>query len=515
MKKLIFLLLLAFPSLIALGQQAPPSVPPNVTIERVDLSGLDDTKLSSELRADIQRLVGQTYNAQTIEALTQDIQVELPEFIAAATTQPGSQPDRIRVVLLVAKISDDDALKANINSRYVVDAIQFEGMKVRISDELNAELQMMVGGNVNSAQLGSLGDRIGNENAGLNAIVTWKLQRSSQPQHVNVVYDVRKARNTLGVSLAGGAYHSRQGFSSPLFKVSYTYTPAGTLSFWMINSADELIERYAGYGVGYGMGNQTLRFELKYSSYRTQWKTNTLEADQQSNQSPGLYRLHDTLSGHATFKYPLTARTLLNGSAGLEFGELQMQSPRLGFQKSNAVTGHLESSYSRRSGMQSQIFGGSYDIAAGTGVIDSDFIYARHEAKFDYIYTRQPHTIQFNFLAGRVTGNAPMHARFSIGNSRTLRGWNKYEINPLGGNRVVYGSAGYTYKVITGFYDVGSVWDSEQPRDIRHSVGVRLSKGRCRNRLIPHPDLECFSLTVGFPINGGNARPAFILGMGF
>src|SRR6187200_983449 len=196
MKKLIFLLLLAFPSLIALGQQAPPSVPSNATIERVDLSGLDDAKLSSELRADIQRLVGQTYNAQTIEALTQDIQVELPEFIAAATTQPGSQPDRIRVVLLVAKISDDDALKANINSRYIVDAIQFEGMKVRISDELNAELQMMVGGNVNSAQLGSLGDRIGNENAGLNAIVTWKLQRSSQPQHVNVVYDVRKARNT-------------------------------------------------------------------------------------------------------------------------------------------------------------------------------------------------------------------------------------------------------------------------------------------------------------------------------
>jgi len=514
MKKLIFLLLLTFSSLMTLGQQAPPSVPPNATIERVDLSGLDDAKLSSELRADIQRLVGQTYNAQTIEALTQDIQVELPEFIAAATTQPGSQPDRIRVVLLVAKISDDDALKANINSRYIVDAIQLEGMKVRISDELNAELQMMVGANVNSAQLGSLGDRIGNENAGLNAIVTWKLQRSSQPQHVNVVYDVRKARNTLNFSLAGGAYHSRQGISSPLFKMSYTYTPVGTLSFWMVNSADELIERYAGYGVGYGLGSQILRFELKYSSYRTQWKTNTLEADKQSNQSPGLYRLRDTLSGQATFKYPLTARVLLNGSAGLEFGELQMQSPRLGFQKSNAFTGHLQTSYSRRSGMYSQNFGGSYDIAAGTGIIDSDFIYARHEARFDYAYTRQPHSILFNFLAGRVTGNAPMHARFSIGNARTLRGWNKYEINPLGGNRMVYGSAGYRYKIITGFYDVGSVWDSGQPRDIRQSVGLRLSKSGCRiSFLIPNP--ECFSLTVGFPINGGKARPAFIVGMGF
>jgi len=164
--------------------------------------------------------------------------------------------------------------------------------------------------------------------------------------------------------------------------------------------------------------------------------------------------------------------------------------------------------------MYSQNFGGSYDIAAGTGIIDSDFIYTRHEAKFDYAYTRQPHSILFNFLAGRVTGNAPMHARFSIGNARTLRGWNKYEINPLGGNRMVYGSAGYRYKIITGFYDVGSVWDSGQPRDIRQSVGLRLSKSGCRiSFLIPNP--ECFSLTVGFPINGGKARPAFIVGMGF
>src|SRR5687768_9760048 len=117
MKKRLFLLL------IALQAQ---------TVERVDLSGLSESRLSVELRADIQKLVGQPYNAQTVEALAQDIQVELPEYVAAATTQPGSQPDRIRVVLVVAKIADDPALQANINSRYIVDAIEFEGMKVRI-----------------------------------------------------------------------------------------------------------------------------------------------------------------------------------------------------------------------------------------------------------------------------------------------------------------------------------------------------------------------------------------------
>jgi outer membrane protein assembly factor BamA len=107
-----------------------------------------------------------------------------------------------------------------------------------------------------------------------------------------------------------------------------------------------------------------------------------------------------------------------------------------------------------------------------------------------------------------------MYERFSIGNAKTLRGWNKYEINPLGGDRMIYGSAGYRYKIITTFYDVGSVWDAGQDGTTRHSVGFRLGKSGCKNLLmIPHP--ECLSLTVGFPINGGNAKPSFIMGMGF
>jgi outer membrane protein assembly factor BamA len=151
-----------------------------------------------------------------------------------------------------------------------------------------------------------------------------------------------------------------------------------------------------------------------------------------------------------------------------------------------------------------------YGIAAGTGVLDSDFVYTRHEWTAHYTFARQPHAIQIDFQAGRITGEAPMHERLSIGGVRTLRGWNKYEINPLGGDRLVYGSAGYRYKIITGFYDVGSVWDAGTCQ----SVGVRLGKARCRTTLfVPHPD--CFSVAVGFPINGGSARPAFILGMGF
>ena len=519
MKKLILALLFLLSGAIVLGQQTPQAVPSNATIERVDLQGLAETRLSPELRADLQKLVGQTYNPETVNALAQDIQVELPEYVAAATAQPGSQPDRVRVVLVVAKIAENDDLKTNINSRYIIDAVEFEGLKVRISEELKAELDDLVGDNVNSALLNNLRDRIARDNPGMNADVTWKLQRSASAQHVKVVYEVRRAKNNLSFGLTGGSYHSRQGFSIPKLSLNYTHEPIGTFKFWMANNADELIERYAGYGVGYSLGTQPLqsvriRLDLNYSSYRAQWKTNTLEADQQSIHSPGLYRLRDTLSGFVNFTHPLSPRMLLTADAGVEFTEVQMQTPTTGFQKSNNVRAGIQSSYSRRPGTYSHEWGWAYRISAGTGVLDSDFIYARHEVTGHYTFTDQPHSIQFDFQAGRITGDAPMYERFSIGNARTLRGWNKYEINPLGGNRVVYGSAGYGYKIITGFYDVGSVWDSGERSELRQTVGVRLGKPRCRlTLLVPHP--ECFSVAVGFPINGGNARPSFILGMGF
>ena len=191
-----------------------------------------------------------------------------------------------------------------------------------------------------------------------------------------------------------------------------------------------------------------------------------------------------------------------------------MQSPTLGFQKSNVVRGKLFPSYFRGTDKYGLEWSGTYEGAAGTAAIDSDFIIARHEGKSDFTYARQSHSIQANFQAGRISGKAPMHERFSIGNATTLRGWNKYEINPLGGDRMIYGSVGYRYKVITGFYDVGSVWDTGQSSVVRQSLGLRLGKERCKNILIlPHP--ECFSVTVGFPINEGNIRPSFIVGMGF
>src|SRR6185295_6548835 len=121
MKKLLFLLF-AIPTLAAFGQQTAPAISPNTIVERVEVSGVSDSRLSTELRADIQKLTGQPYNAETAQQLAEGIQIELPEYVASAASQPGTQPGRIRLVFAATKIADNDALKANINSRYIVDA---------------------------------------------------------------------------------------------------------------------------------------------------------------------------------------------------------------------------------------------------------------------------------------------------------------------------------------------------------------------------------------------------------
>ena len=49
-----------------------------------------------------------------------------------------------------------------------------------------------------------------------------------------------------------------------------------------------------------------------------------------------------------------------------------------------------------------------------------------------------------------INGRAPLDDRFVLGNTYYLRGWNKYEIDPLGGNRVVSNSVEYRYGPFSG-----------------------------------------------------------------
>ena len=109
-----------------------------------------------------------------------------------------------------------------------------------------------------------------------------------------------------------------------------------------------------------------------------------------------------------------------------------------------------------------------------------------------------------------------MFERFSLGNVETLRGWNKYEFAPLGGNRVAHVTVQTTRGPFTPFYDMGSVWDAGQGLVVRKSAGVSVgfNRNQCRGWKALNP--LCYqSATVAFPIGGSSARPSLVVGFDF
>jgi outer membrane protein assembly factor BamA len=112
-------------------------------------------------------------------------------------------------------------------------------------------------------------------------------------------------------------------------------------------------------------------------------------------------------------------------------------------------------------------------------------------------------------VAGAVSGQAPLFERFALGDSAMLRGWNKYSLDPLGGNRLAYGSVTYGYRYMRVFYDAGSVWDQGHALAVKHSAGVGVSGG------LGVFEKSTFLLALAFPLRQGQITPVLIAGMNF
>jgi outer membrane protein assembly factor BamA len=142
----------------------------------------------------------------------------------------------------------------------------------------------------------------------------------------------------------------------------------------------------------------------------------------------------------------------------------------------------------------------SYSLGAATRILDSDFVYTSHAWGVRYQLTHGKNVLSDSFSGGVITGRAPLDDRFVLGNSVYLRGWNKYEIDPLGGNRMVHNTVDYHYGLFRVFYDTGAIWDEGQAAVPRHSLGVGLRE-------------SVFTLAVAFPMRLGRVEPVFIMGV--
>jgi len=143
-----------------------------------------------------------------------------------------------------------------------------------------------------------------------------------------------------------------------------------------------------------------------------------------------------------------------------------------------------------------------YSLRVATKALDSDYAYSRHRWEVRYTLARGRQSVSEEAVGGFILGPAPLFERFQLGTSSMLRGWNKWELDPLGGSRVVYNSVEYRYGFFEAFYDAGAIWDPGQDMVVRHSFGVGVRK-------------NSFLVATAFPIRGGRASPVFMVGMNY
>ena len=405
--------------------------------------------------------------------------------------------------LLLAGSPEQDM---NVNARYTVESVELAGdNSPTISTGLRGELTRLVGEKLNPAALDDLARRIRRE---LHVrAVTHRLLRGQTPEHVRVVFDVRGTPAKFEASVPKLVYRSDAGLSGAVEGTATVGAHAFTLG--VVSDGDVLAERYLGIVARYEdkrLSSDRVRFRLDFESYREQWNPATVQALDQPGaaaDTSGIYRTRQNIEPLVTFVISRGAPGTVNLSLGASFERFQTQFPAARTESSNAMVTTLR--YHRRlegSGANQQEWDAGYSLRAATSSLGSDFAFARHQGDVQYAYIWGRSQILDGFTAGEITGRAPLYERFILGDSSMLRGWNRFEIDPLGGSRVVHNSLEYRYRLFDVFYDSGAIWDEGQTAVLRHSVGV----GVRQNGLYA---------ALAFPIKEGHIEPVFMVGMNY
>jgi hypothetical protein len=395
----------------------------------------------------------------------------------------------------------------NVNSRYVVESIEVSGHdEFSLSRSLHEEIQNLIGENFNQAALDDLTGRIKKE---LHAkSVSYRISRGDQPEQVKVNFEITRRSVELNVTVPKFLYRSGQGWTGVVEGVASS--GSNSITFRLLSDDDELVERETGILARYEnkrAGSDRVGLGFQFEGYHQGWSRSTLLAeDQRLGGVPPAPT--DVLSAYRTRQNFQPVVTILLArpltlEAGVSFERFQDQFPAARTESTNAMVNTLR--YHRLlegSDALKQVLDAGYSLRAATKILGSDFAYVRHHWNAGYTFTRDHNTVLLSFVGGVIIGQAPLFERYVLGNSSTLRGWNKYDIDPLGGSRMAHGSVEYRYRYFQIFYDAGAVWDRGEAATPRCSAGVGLRK-------------DGFSVAVAFPIKDGRVEPVLIAGMNF
>ena len=399
----------------------------------------------------------------------------------------------------------------NVNSRYTVESVVVSGdgwstdlisdRDEKLSSGLRKQITALIGAKLNPSALDDLAGRLRKEFRART--VTHRVQRGASPESVRVVFVVTERPARFDVSVPKFLYSARQGWSGAVEGTATIRNNGFTLG--LVSDGDELVERYSGVRARYentSRGSDRVHLRFQVESYHDQWNAATMGAlpfnSAPNDETSGLYRSRQNFEPEVSF---LIAKPLTL-SVGTSFQRLQDQFPAAQTDSSNALITTLRFQQRLEDSDVRQDLDAGYSLRAATRALASDFVFVRQLWNVRYVFTHGKHRLSDDVQAGLITGQAPLFERFVAGNASLLRGWNKYDIDPLGGNRIVTNSVEYRYGLFQMFYDTGAVWETGQAAVPRHSVGVGLRQG-------------AFFLAVAFPVRNHRADPLFMVGMNY
>ena len=402
-----------------------------------------------------------------------------------------------------------DAEEANVNQRYIIESVSVAGrdlvdeespdLAAELPPELKERLVAIIG---QRCDTGTLDDLAGEIRQRLHfREVTEHLSKGSGPDEVRVNFEVVRKNAGFDVSLPKFLYHSQQGFTGEV-DASARYK-ANSMMVGIVSNGDDLTERYSGVAARFesaAAGPAEVRAGVTVEDYHESWNQMTLQALEPGG--PQLYRARWNVAPGVSFH----AAREITVALGASFEHTESEIPGAPEREASAATIDVRTTHRiDRDNVRHQ-FEGRYSLRVATKLLGSGYAYARHLVSFRYIARSGRHTVSDELRAGSITGDAPFFERFVLGSSSTLRGWDRYQIDPLGGSRVVHNEVSYSYRVgegsIEAFYDSGALWQSDRAAQLRHSLGAGYRRG-------------VFVATLAFPLRDGRVQPVFMAGMNY
>jgi outer membrane protein assembly factor BamA len=478
----------------------PPDPPEGATIGSAQVSGFDLERLSPGLQDQIGRLAGGPLSREQLRKLAARIEEEQPRYVAAVRV--ARAPDHeVRVVFVVAHMRDQDR-RSNVNARYLVERVAIQGLaETELSDEVRGRLQAVVGKPLGSDDVEQLEERLKVELS--NYRVRRRITRGGRAGEIQLTFlvDKSEAARWLHFEPLGSkvVYHSDQGWGAllglPISGRDLRVTP-----IIAIDNSDDLIEEYSGFGIRFEsrkLGTERLGASLEWSRFEQHWRDVTLAALAANPDIPGAYDDRSTVTPLVTFA--VTPRLRLSG--GVSITEIEPLSGGPDSQMANAAVASIGYLHQWEPDARHDL-AAAFILRAASATLESDFDYTRYFGRADYRYRWERHTVLVSGVAGRIAGDAPLFERFALGDSQTLRGWNKYDIAPAGANRMFHTSLEYRYRPLAFFLDAGSVWEAGTDPRVRVATGLGIHAGP-------------FFMTVGFPLNTDEVRAMFTTGIRF